>query len=122
MSTVLALVIISAILSASEMHLKFGELLRMNCFVNLGVSLQQHPVCLKNKLLWLPWMGLRSCKLNLGNQCDCERTVRGLLILILQGRSKDFFRGTHNFPNHFAPRTTPLPPQKTSLIKDLVML
>ena len=34
-----------------------------------------------------------------------------------QGRSKGFFRGTHNSPNSFPPR-----PTQTSLIKDLVTL
>ena len=40
-----------------------------------------------------------------------------------QGRSQDFFRGTHNSPNSFPPPRPPPPPpkKKDSLIKDLVV-
>ena len=31
----------------------------------------------------------------------------------VQGRSQDFFRGTHNSPNHFAP---PPPPKKKTFL------
>ena len=44
---------------------------------------------------------------------------------VCQGRSQDFFRDTHNSPNHFAPPPPPPPPppeKKLFLIKDLVTL
>ena len=43
--------------------------------------------------------------------------------VMYSGARRDFFRGTHNFPNRFHPTAlTPPPPKKKSLIEDLVTL
>ena len=44
-----------------------------------------------------------------------QKTQIGLIEVLnnrYQGRSQDFFRGTHNSPNHFAPQPPPPPPPK----------
>ena len=52
--------------------------------------------------------------------CGMKESNQKVIELKDQGRSQDFFRGTHNSPNRFAP----LPPlqKKTFSIKDLVKL
>ena len=44
--------------------------------------------------------------------------------VMYSGARRDFFRGTHNFPNRFHPPPPPPPPpkKKNSLIEDLVTL